>query len=108
MKQIRQGDVLLVCVNALPKDAVEQPAINKLIIEYGEATGHHHRFDDVLTAEGPKVKLYHDARAAQYIKVLEESPFTHEEHDAILIENGLFRRAYQVEEQRKEIRRVVD
>ena len=46
MGVIRQGDVCLVRVKAIPKDAVEQPITgNKVILALGEATGHHHRFE---------------------------------------------------------------
>ena len=46
MSIIRQGDVCLVRVGAIPKGAIEQPQKGKkLILALGEATGHHHRFE---------------------------------------------------------------
>ena len=39
---VRQGDVLLVAVEAVPDDAVEQPRQGRLVLAEGEATGHAH------------------------------------------------------------------
>jgi len=102
--QVRQGDVLLVLLAAADGEEglVEQKAEESVVLEHGEATGHAHR------VEASRVVLYYDRQAAQYLRVLEETPLTHEEHAAIMLREGLYRRAYQVEERREEVRRVAD
>jgi hypothetical protein len=44
---IRQGDVILIPVDSIPANAVELDARQggKVILAYGEVTGHHHRFE---------------------------------------------------------------
>lgn len=68
MGVIRQGDVCLARVKAIPKDAIEQPQRGKkLILALGEATGHHHRFEFLDTSHN--VKLYVGAGGARYLDV---------------------------------------
>jgi hypothetical protein len=56
MTVIRQGDVCLVRVREIPKDAIEQPQKGKkLILALGEATGHHHRFEFLNTDYNVKI-----------------------------------------------------
>lgn len=99
----RQGDVLLVRVASLPKGVV---AIlqdqSHVTLMHGEATGHQHRI-----IEKEKVS-YFDAQAERFLRVLEKTALTHEEHSAVILDKGIYRQAFQVEEKREEIRRVAD
>lgn len=102
MKVYRHGDVLLIKVSALPKDVRRISSDGDVVLAYGEVTGHAHRIK-----ESQKVE-YWDAGAARYLKVLEQTALTHEEHTPILLERGVYRQAFQVEEFGEEVRRVAD
>lgn len=107
MGVIRQGDVLLVRVKALPKDAVLQPQKGKkLILALGEATGHHHRFE-FLNTDFSEVKMYH-VGAARYLDVAKPADLLHEEHSTARVPAGLWLVPNQVEYTPAELRRVVD
>ena len=135
MGVIRQGDVALVSVRAIPKDAIEQPiAGSKLILALGEATGHHHRFE--FLDQTQNVKLYVAHGGARYLEVKEGSFFTkdivskivgkdgtpfvlgdekipgqplkHEEHTAVAVPPGNWLLPQQVEYSPAELRRVAD
>lgn len=98
----RQGDVCLVKVAKLPKDVQDVTGKGDVILAYGEVTGHAHRIK-----ESGKVK-YWDAKAERFLQVLETVALTHEEHGAVVLEKGIYRQAFQVEERGEEVRRVAD
>ena len=107
MKIIRQGDVCLVQVKAIPKDVIVQaPVGNKVILAFGEVTGHHHRFEFLDTSHN--VKLYVGAGGARYLHVTAPAALVHEEHAAALIPVGKYLLPQQVEYSPKELRRVAD
>ena len=107
MGVIRQGDVLLVRVKAIPKDAVRQQIKGtKLILAYGEATGHHHRFEFRNTDHD--IKLYHCGTGARYLDVAVPSDLLHEEHSTARIPAGFWMAPVQVEYTPAELRRVAD
>ncbi len=96
MAIIRQGDVALVRVKAIPKDAIEQPATGrKLVLALGEATGHHHRFEFQDTSHN--VKLYVAHGGARYIHVEAPSDLLHEEHSTASVPVGKWLLPQQVE-----------
>jgi hypothetical protein len=65
MKSIRQGDTMLLAVQALPKDVKEIPPENgRVVIAYGEVTGHAHAF-----YETEKVKLW-SANTERFLQVI--------------------------------------
>lgn len=106
MNVIRQGDVALVRVKAIPEGAIEQkPTGNKVILAFGEATGHHHRFEFLNTEHN--VKLFH-AGGARYLEVTATSDLLHEEHSTARIPAGVFLLPVQVEYTAAELRRVAD
>ena len=84
---IRQGDVLLVAVEAIPDDAVEQPRdeSRRVVLAHGEGTGHAHAL------HGPGVTMLYAANQEVFLRVLEPSNLVHEEHDRIAIPPGLYR-----------------
>lgn len=85
--QYRQGDVLLVRIEALPAGATKRP---DGVIQEGESTGHLHAVDvadaDVLEADGGK-----------FVAVRNETCVMHQEHAPITLPQGF----YQVVRQRE-------
>ena len=106
MSVIRQGDVLLVRVKAIPKDAIEQPIEGtKLTLAYGEVTGHHHRFEFMDTSYN--VKLYSKG-GDRYLDVSAPLALLHEEHSTAKVPAGKWMIPQQVEFTPAELRRVAD
>jgi hypothetical protein len=107
MGVIRQGDVALVSVRAIPKDAIEQPIKGKkLILALGEATGHHHRFE--FLDDTQNIKLYVAHGGARYLDVSAPSDLLHEEHSTARVPAGKWLLPSQVEYTPQELRRVAD
>ena len=105
-KIVRQGDVMLFKVAALPKGAKEVETKGDVILAFGEVTGHAHRIKREQT-EKPSARLF-DLGAERYLQIAERVALTHEEHGAIFLEAGVYRQAFQFEEKRAEIQRVAD
>jgi hypothetical protein len=107
MSVIRQGDVILVSVRAIPVDAIQQPIKGKkLILAFGEATGHHHRFEFLDSTQN--IKLYVAAGGARYLDVSAPSDLLHEEHSTARVPAGKWLLPQQVEYTPAELRRVAD
>ena len=86
-KQAHQGDVF-VKKAMLPEECkIVEPENGKTILALGEATGHHHRFEE------KHVKMYHanDNSGRRFI-VIEGKPATlyHEEHAPIEFAPGTY------------------
>jgi hypothetical protein len=104
---IRQGDVALVSVRSIPKDAIEQKIEGrKLILALGEATGHHHRFE--FLDQSQNIKLYVADGGARYLDVSVPSDLKHEEHATARVPAGKWLLPQQVEYTPAELRRVQD
>jgi hypothetical protein len=99
----RQGDVLIVATDKAIKGGKELLEGKDIVFMHGEVTGHAHR----IVAPGGKARLL-DVQAERYLRVLEEVTITHEEHGPILLREGQYRQAFQVEERGEEVRRVED
>jgi hypothetical protein len=105
----RQGDVLIIAVDTIPKNTTPVARENgRLILAHGEATGHAHAIDDdtceLVTAEGA---------AELYLLVHGTDPveLTHDEHDTIVLpprESGGYQIVRQREYAPEEIRTVAD
>lgn len=104
MKQLRQGDVLLQVVKFIPEGATEIEG--NVILAFGEVTGHAHAIKLPAT-ERHKVK-YWNAGAERFLQVMEKVALTHEEHGEIVLDKGLYRQGFQVEDFGEEVRRVTD
>ena len=105
MSVIRQGDVMLVRVKAIPKDAIEQtPKDGKLVLAYGEVTGHAHAFYD----DSYNVKLYVAHGGARYLDVSAPADLLHEEHSTARVGAGKWLLPSQVEYTPAELVRVSD
>ena len=103
---VRQGDVLLISVRAVPKKAKVQPRHGRLVIAEGEATGHTHAITE------------HDVREfrvgdERYVLVRSAAQLIHEEHATIDLPAGAYRVVIQREYEPSPIgtpswRRVID
>lgn len=78
--QIRQGDVLLVAVDAIPAGAELVPLdpAHGLVLAEGEVTGHAHRIPH-RHATGAAA-AYHSETDARFMRVTAPVPLRHEEH----------------------------
>lgn len=106
----RQGDVNLIPVSELPKNAkAVKPAGDRVIVRRGEATGHHHSFP------ADAVELW-EADGNTYIEVVAEAMLSHlngvgaptREHEPVTVPAGIYLLPDQVEYAPQEIRRVAD
>ena len=125
----RQGDVLIVRVDSLPDNAKERTRDNgRVILAYGEVTGHCHQIDnpdaamlfDLDLSATPQA----NARRAAYAGITEPvdpsvdlltfltvdklSQLVHDEHAAITLEPGTYQVIRQVEYTPEAIRNVAD
>ncbi len=93
-KMYRQGDVLLVRVKTLPQHVKDVTEHDRIVLAYGEVTGHAHAvYPEVIDKERPpelKAKLW-DAGAERYLQVLEKTALRHEEHTAVPLDKGVYR-----------------
>lgn len=130
---IRQGDVLLTPVSALPPGCTEVPNDNgRIVLAYGEVTGHAHAIADhsktlaeqrdtmrveamageiteaaILRAKA-KARLLLAPSGERYLEVQEAVTLKHEEHTQHTIPPGLYQLPMQVEYSPAELRRVAD
>jgi hypothetical protein len=91
---LRQGDVLLVPVAAVPKQ-VERLSRDRgrLVLAEGEATGHAH----ALQGEAELVRVRRSGRVYLVVGGCAPAMLVHEEHDPIVVAQGL----YEVRRQRE-------
>ena len=122
MNIIRQGDVLLSQVKSLPKGCeLATGQERKIILAWGEVTGHHHRIEDHIhiSAEAAseiadaaiaraKARLWVHPTGTRYLEVTEPVSLTHEEHSAHTIPPGIYEIPNQVEYTPAALRRVAD
>ena len=104
-KHFRQGDVLLMEVDAIPATAKKLAADKRgIVLMEGEKTGHHHRF-----LNNGDVSLHECGGGGErFVTVEKASPLSHEEHTAILFAEGKLQQSFQVEDFGEEIRPVAD
>jgi hypothetical protein len=99
--QFRQGDVFLVKVDQLPPEAVKQESDGRVVLAYGEVTGHAHAISAACAT------LYEHGQET-ILEVFEPTKLEHEEHSAIALEPGYYRVVRQQEYSPGTIRRVAD
>jgi len=114
--QACQGDVM---VESCAPSAIKGLKPTKPVLALGEATGHHHRFDNE-TGEKRALGFYKEGDTgepiagggvlAQFIKITDGAPVSlvHEEHGPIAFDPGTYKKIQQVEYSPEEIRRVED
>lgn len=130
--QIRQGDVLLVPVKALPAGckAMQPENGRRFVLAHGEVTGHAHAIyeftaDDRAEKELARaieigesavarimalrtVQMWECPQGEWYIEVRTPSTMRHEEHTAPKIPVGIYHCPIQVQETSAMIQRVAD
>lgn len=87
---IRQGDVFLVPVAAVPAGTTEVPRDNgRLVLAYGEVTGHSH----VIDAPPAEATLLTTVDNDRFLRIVGSAaaPLVHEEHSAIEVAPGDYR-----------------
>ena len=99
MNMYRQGDVLLVPAQQQQGNAVKN--VNRVVLAYGEATGHHHSMPAATTQ-----MVDVDGRTAIYVS--EPTPLTHQEHSTIEVSPGWYWVVIQREYTPEVIRNVRD
>ncbi len=82
--QYRQGDVFLMEVSKLPHSATAEAASEKIVLAYGEVTGHSH------SVRAEDAKLYRDNEDS-YLVVENKANLIHEEHDTIPLPAGVYK-----------------
>ena len=82
--QFRQGDVFLCQIESLPKEAAEQKGLDKIVLAYGEATGHSH------SVSSTDARFYNRGDE-DYLVVKTKAEVVHEEHDTITLLAGVYK-----------------
>ncbi len=108
----RQGDVGLQLVDALPEGATQAKVEGRIVLAYGEVTGHAHAIygDELALIDSmpvTKAKQW-DAGAERFIQVIETVNLQHEEHAPITLTPGLYQVIQQREYHPEAIRNVQD
>jgi len=84
MKNYRHGDVDIKSIDKLPENLKKQ---DNLTLALGEVTGHHH----TLVCDKPNmVFVLVDSDGTKYIDAKEDCILTHQEHETIKIEKGMY------------------
>lgn len=125
-QQLRQGDVQLQPVPALPAGCTEiPPEGNRIVLAHGEVTGHAHAiYDHTTVVEHPgaadeiaeaavaraqaKARLWRAENGDRFLEVRETVTLRHEEHTAHTLPPGIYKLPTQVEYTPAELRRVAD
>ncbi len=101
--QYRQGDVLLVKVDMAmaPEGSVQQDADGRIVLAYGEVTGHAHAIDANFAS------LY-QWKGDRLIEAKPGARLVHEEHSTIELEPGFYKVVQQREYEPGSFRTVID
>lgn len=121
---LRQGDVLLqlMQVPAMPAGCeLVDGQDAKIILAWGEVTGHHHRIEDhvgkaqaaeiadaAVARAQAKARLWVAPGGDRYLEVLKTVHLLHEEHTKHTVSPGIYRLPMQVEWDESKFRRVAD
>lgn len=83
--QYRQGDFLFIKVAEVPAEAQAEQRVNgKVIVGYGEATGHHH----AVLERDASIRTLENMR---WLSVPTGADVTHHEHNTITLPPGSYR-----------------
>jgi hypothetical protein len=104
---VRQGDVLITRVEALPAGAKAIKRDGPLVLAHGEVAGHKHA---IYADEATEYVVEEAATIVErYIETLDAVPVEHEEHTAFeLPAGGVYRVEIQVQETDDGVRNVED
>lgn len=108
MKIYRQGDVLIRQIAELPNTAkpVNNTKLGRIVLAYGEVTGHAHAIDLAEAAEYTMEQA--GAAVRRFLRVVSSATVKHEEHAAIPLPEGVYEIVQQREYSPEEIRNVAD
>ncbi len=100
--QYRQGDVFIQKIARLPKDVKPRAKDKRVILAYGESTGHEHAIinDDV--------ESFIDTNGRLYLRAKKELEVTHQDHGMIVLPKGVYVVTVQREYTPEAIRNVKD
>lgn len=115
---LRQGDVALMRVDALPDGCTEVPHDKgRIVLAYGEVTGHAHaiadhrpelRAGEIAEAAIARARLWKAPNGDTFLEVREAVTLRHEEHTEHIIPPGIYKQPVQTEYTPAELRRVAD
>lgn len=112
-KQFRQGDVFITPCPEVPSDATVAPRDSgRVVLAYGEVTGHCHAMvePDVALLEREVVRP--DGRKEKELFLKVDAPkgakLTHQEHSTVTVPPGTYTVVRQREYSRGEVRQVLD
>lgn len=106
MKIYRQGDVLIRKIKSLPKSAKDITPKDRIVLAYGEVTGHAHA---IAPGEAREFSMADAANATRrFLSVVKEATVRHEEHAAIPLPPGIYEIIQQREYTPEAIRNVAD
>lgn len=110
MKIYRQGDVLLVAVDSIPRSAKRQVNPERVVLAYGEVTGHAHAIDPTQATEyrTKEPMPVFDWRCERFLQVHTQALLKHEEHSTVVIPAGKYAVIQQREYSPEELRNVAD
>ena len=103
MKMFRQGDLLFVKIDSIPKDMIE---IKNNVILRGEATRHSHRLVNGQLFRERFLQQFSEKR--MFIKAEQHAKIIHEEHATLELEVGFYAVIRQMEYNPWRITAVVD
>lgn len=116
-KQVRQGDVQLQPVVALPAGCIEAPYDKgRIVLAYGESTGHAHAIADHIDAHSGEIaeaaiaraRLWKAPNGESYLEVVRPVHLRHEEHTEHELLPGIYKLPRQMEYSPAELRQVTD
>jgi hypothetical protein len=99
--KVRQGDVLLEKIDSLPKGAIKQKDAERIVLAFGEQTGHAH-------AISTEYATRYEWQGNTLVEVKKESKLVHEEHAAIALAPGVYKKTQQKEYSPAAILNVAD
>lgn len=99
----RQGDVLLVRVDAIPAGTPVPRDRGRLVLAYGEVTGHAHVID-----APPESAVLTAAEERRFLRLVADVPLVHEEHGTITVPAGAYEVRTQYEWDAEAAQRVLD
>lgn len=105
MDTYRQGDVLLHRVDTLPEGATKVLAQTRIVLAYGEVTGHAHVID-AEQAEEYQTPSKHGVQ--RHLRVKHLAQVNHEEHASVPLPAGIYEIVQQCEYTPTEIKHVID
>ena len=108
-QQVRQGDVFLRPTTAQPTVAAKPLDNGRVILAYGEVTGHAHTVVDAeVDTAIPPAALFEEADGTVLLLVDRPCALTHQEHGTIMLAPGAYRVTRQREYSPEAIRNVSD